>query len=260
MNKFFTYAVIFTTAAVLNPFIVFISKLLKQLGFSDLVTGILTTISFWLLMLTVAQLLMIFNESKPIEYIPASIDEFPSLDWHELEQYTNNLESMGFDRLQDYTQTNLSRPGLARLFAHADYHCFVEVFQISGLPMICVVRSIFTDQWSLCNMNYQSKGLLGGISYMRRRKRNLWIAQPSQSPSELLSNHLERRATLISDLHIAVLTDMSAETYFSNIKSEAKLRLQIMKSKWIVISLMEAIGYMINPKSEWMGDYKSSRN
>jgi hypothetical protein len=259
MNKLFLYVMMFAVAAIVNPLIHSCLKPLKQFGVAPMTIGIISSIVFYLLMLTFAQIVIVLNESKPTEYLPAAIDDYPSLDWEPLQRYTRELESLGFHQLIDYRPSNLTRSGLARLFAHSEHHCFVEVYQISGLPTICVVRTIFTDGWSLCNMNYQSKGLLGGLTYMRRRKRSLWIAQPNHRPTELLSHHLERRTQLMEDLNIDIVIDISPEAYFVHEKLEAKLRLQIMKSKWIVFCLIDAIGYMIHPKFEWMGEYHSKR-
>jgi hypothetical protein len=256
VNKFLTYVLIFAAAASFNPLISFIFKPFKQLGVSSQTTGVLGTIAFYLLMLTFCQLLMIINESKAVEYIQTSIDEVPSLDWRPLEQYTFELESLGFDRLMDYKPSNLSRPGLGRLFAHKEERCFAEVNQISGLPTVCVISSVFTDKWALSNLNHQFTGFFGGLMYMRRRKRSLWIAQPDRRPAELLNNHRERRAQIMSDLEIETLPDLSAASYFDREKWEAKQRLHILKTKWIVFGLIEAVIFAIAPKSEWMGDYR----
>ncbi len=93
MNKFFTYAIIFAVAAIVNPLIHSLFKPLQQLEFSAMAIGLLSSIAFYLLMLTLAQFLIIINESQPIEYLPASIDEYPSLNWEPLERYT--FEWMG---------------------------------------------------------------------------------------------------------------------------------------------------------------------
>ena len=255
MNKFFNYIIIFTVASILNPLIRLIFLSLKELGISTANITLLSLITSWLLLLTFGQLLIILNESKPIEYVETSTDEVPSLDWGVLNQYTYDIESLGFHKLIDYKPSNLSRSGLARLFSHPKYHCFIEVYQISGLPTTCVVKSLFINEWSLANVNRQFRGLLGGLMYMRRLNRSLCIAQPGVSPSELLDNHLARRTKMMRDLEIDISTDISIDAYFNYERSQAKKRLQIIKSKWIAILLIEAIVYALHPKSEWMGEY-----
>src|SRR5581483_2684260 len=67
-----------------------------------------------------------------VEYQHTRTYEFPELDRHDLQDYTEALEDLGFRRLMDYTRetdTYVEITAFHRLFYHAAEHCFAEVNQ-----------------------------------------------------------------------------------------------------------------------------------
>jgi hypothetical protein len=99
---------------------------------------------------------------------------------------------------------------------------------------------------------------MSGISYMMNRSKTLWQIFPEYGVDdiqELLTTHLELRQEISSTLNLEVQTDLTLESYIHHEEDEGLQRRVVLKKKRILIALIEAYLFELNPKSEWLGDY-----
>lgn len=117
--------------------------------------------------------------------------------------------------------------------------------------------SSLEPDWSLSTTDKKLSGFLFGIMYMWRQPRALWINKPGISLSKLLQTHLQRLGKIVSTLNLEVteLTDTSPDFYFA-LEREARIkRKQAFQRKNIIVGVVEALLFAVNPKQEWMGEY-----
>lgn len=209
----------------------------------------------WLLFDTKSKML----GSMPDEYQfqPAVLEDFPLLDFASLRQQTTSLESLGFVQLRDY-KTGAS-PGFARCFAHPQQYCFAEigeVFSPTGESVVrhSVIFSLLEQDWELGHINRELNAI-DAICYIWRGTKSVRICKPHNNFGELLQAHLEFRQRMINDLRITVSTDVSWDQFLEREKKSTIVRKQAMKRKNILLAMVEATLFQMNPKSEWLGDY-----
>jgi hypothetical protein len=208
----------------------------------------------------------IVNSAVIPEMIPVSIDEYPRLDLTSLENYTQTLESMEFKHLGDIGlggEQGKLNPAIARVFWHSKYNCFAEVGQnFSGtdpskdMTMRCTFGSLLDKPWLLGTSNMTEGG--NGFSYMMRRPKSLWQTFPEygiDDIQELLTTHLELRSQICSTLNLQVQTDLTLESHIHHEEDEGVQRRAVLEKKRILVALIEAYLFELNPKSEWLGDY-----
>jgi len=186
--------------------------------------------------------------------LPTHLEEFSELDLNALFKYTEQLEGLGFIKVVDYKLETAN--GLSRLFSHSQHSCFADVFQIIPVgkeptPVFCTIHSALEDGWTLSTTIVQPDG----IKTMWRNPKSLWTYHPNATSAELLQIHLERRQQIVDDLQVHPLTDLSWEFYFIQQQKGTVQRRETLQRKNIVIALIEATLFEMNPQSEWMGDY-----
>jgi hypothetical protein len=208
----------------------------------------------------------IVNSAVIPEMIPVSIDEYPRLDRTSLENYNQILELMEFKYLGDIGlggEQGKLNPAMARVFWHSKYNCFAEVGQnFSGtdptkdLSMRCTFGSLFDKPWLLGTSNMIES--INGFSYMMRRPKSLWQTFPEYGVDdiqELLTTHLELRSQICSTLNLQVQTDLTLESHIHHEEDEGVQRRAVLEKKRILVALIEAYHFELNPKTEWLGDY-----
>jgi len=186
--------------------------------------------------------------------LPTHIEEFSELDLNSLFAYTEELEALGFAKVVDYKLE--VGGGLARVFAHPQYFCFAEVFQLFPVgqdptPVFCTVHSALEKDWTISTTIVEPDG----IKHMWRSPKTLWTYHPQATPAELLEIHLKRRQEMVETLQVKNLTDLSWEFYFSQQQKGSIQRRETFQKKNIVTALIEATLFELHPKSEWMGEY-----
>ena len=185
---------------------------------------------------------------------PTHIEQFPGLDLDSLYRYNDILKPLGFIQVVDYRSE--TGTGFARVFAHPQHYCFADVFQVlpagkQPLPMVCTIHSYLENDWKIVTTVVQPDGL----NYMWRSNKTLWTYYKSANPAELFQIHLERRQKIIENLGLEILTDLSWEFYFIQEQKASIKRRENFARKNIVIALIEATRFEMNPVSEWLGDY-----
>lgn len=89
----------------------------------------------------------------PIEFAPASLEDFPQCDRATIEAHTAALRQLGFLEPQDETYTALM-PVLARFLVHPQAGCIAEIYQIfpntrTALPVSLGISSYFGTEANL---------------------------------------------------------------------------------------------------------------
>ncbi|MFN6567431.1 hypothetical protein [Dendronalium sp. ChiSLP03b] len=187
----------------------------------------------------------------------AVLADYPQLDLGWLQQKTTTLESLGFVQLMDYQVD--PGAGFARCFAHPQQYCFAEIgqiFQKNGevIAINCCVFSILQQDWVVAVIN-REVNQNDGIPYMCRNSKHVRTYDPNSNLDELLQTHLRFRQQILTNLGITVSTDVSWSAY-SNLERQATIsRKQSLRRKNLLLSILEATLFEINPKSEWLGDY-----
>ncbi len=214
---------------------------------------------------------------------------FPELDTQRLEQYTEELQGLGFERLREYSVTSSNGkdvPCFARLFAHPTKHCIAEVGQvfapnIENAPLACVIFTTFesTDAtlkaqfstsappipsagsvdnaaqfddtvWALATSSRE----LDPILWTLRHPLKLISTHTQESPSRLFEIHLARRDEMTKALGLEVSQDVSFETFeyrvaVSNARLERALR---RKNPFLFLYEWK----LVAPKHHaWWGEY-----
>ncbi|CAN1212154.1 hypothetical protein TUMEXPCC7403_18250 [Tumidithrix helvetica PCC 7403] len=179
--------------------------------------------------------------------------EFPTLDIKEWNQYTQMLETLGFEQVMDFKIE--STLAISRLFADTQNHMFAEIFKIFSpnepRQIICTFHSKFSDGWTFSSTTYKPTGFM----YMQRHSRSLATYHPEIPISNLRQIHLKRRWQIVDDLGLKILTDVSWEAYSTREDVGCLSRREIFRRKNIVFALIEATLFELNPKYEWLGDY-----
>ncbi|MEG3846181.1 hypothetical protein QT971_02215 [Microcoleus sp. herbarium19] len=267
MKKIFFFVLAFIFSAFVTPIVrYYLTAILRSVAAPGWLIGVLVPVVTWFIVFTLLLLLFgkpIFLEelSKDIKFVPVEPDEFPQLDAKSLQRYTDALESVGFVKLIDFKIVG-GQISFVRLFVHPQHSCWAEVGQIffksrKPMPIAVTIGSALEPNWSLSTGDIKISSLLFGIGYMMRHPRTLWISKPGVTPSKLLQTHLQRRGQIISTLNLEVteLTDTSLAAYFTFQLEERIKRKQVLQRKNIIVGLIEALLFAVNPKQEWMGEY-----
>lgn len=267
MKKTIFFVIAFIFSAFASPMVrYYLTAILRIVATPEWLIGILVPVVTWfivfsLLLLMFVKPLILQDLSKDQEFIPADADEFPQLDINSLQRYTDALESAGFVQLIDFTIVSENRC-FARLFVHPQHYCWAEVSQIffkskKPMPIGASIMSSLEPDWSLSTTDKKVSSFLFGIMHMWRQPRTLWISKPGISSSKLLQTHLQRLGKIVSTLNLEVteLTDTSPDFYFA-LEREARIkRKQALQRKNIIVGVVEALLFAVNPKQEWMGEY-----
>ena len=70
-----------------------------------------------------------------------------------------------------------------------------------------------------------------------------------------MQSHLRFRQQMLTDLGITVSTDVSWDAYGTLEQQATIFRKQTFRQKNLLLAMLEATLFEINPKSEWLGDY-----
>jgi hypothetical protein len=225
---------------------------LTSIGFPiPLVQIILVALPIILLLEIIVKLLLLKSVS-PQKFIFTQAELWPHINQDELNRCTLELEQLGFVQLTDYTLSS-SNTALARLFAHPDKFCFVEVFQIGNLPMVCSISCLLEKNWSLAVVN---RSALSAISYAFFRQPRKLVKKIENAPVDILfQSLLEWREQVCSDLNLRLIQDVRSETYFEKQHSNQADRKHVLLRKSVILALLEMFLFSLNPKTEWLGDY-----
>jgi hypothetical protein len=198
------------------------------------------------------------NIPGDLDFRPARRADFPELDERRLQAYTEAFESLGFERLLDYTtvtDTGGENKGFARLLVHPEEHCFAEINQVfsagTATPMRCNITSELEEGWSLATGDRQPNK----HSYVMRRRRGVWQSRVGEEVEAVFAAHLTLRKRMTRDLGVDVVPDTTAEAYFAHERRHNAERKQAVRRRNGLMILLEMWLFDRNPKHEWLGDY-----
>jgi hypothetical protein len=238
----------------LGTFIAAIEPFLKAAGLPQWVMSLL----FFAILNAIVQILLVFKTGKPLIFSPTSPPAFLGLKVDLLANYTQELESIGFQQLADYGIFTLTPHLFIRILFNSEHHCFAIVFQTTSGVMRCAIQSFLTDGWSLANLAYQADTYQFCTSQIWcRHRRKLWMSQPDLKLARIFEIHLQRRQKLVRDLEIEIIHDSTVETYLEFERMNMNLYHQNLKRKWLVVGMIQAIWLFFHPKTEWMGEYQA---
>ena len=186
----------------------------------------------------------------------AVLTDYPLLNFTWLREQTNILESLGFVQLMDYQV----KPGngFARCFTHPQHYCFVEIGQLfladGEIITSHTIFSALEQDWAVGAINRPVQNA-DGIGYTWRNPKHIRTYQPHLNLDELLQSHLNFRQRIITDLGIYVSTDVSWHFYRNMMQQFTVSSKQIFRRKNLILAMLEATLFELNPKSEWLGDY-----
>jgi hypothetical protein len=233
-------------AAVLEP--------LKAAGLPQWVMSLL----LFAISMTIVQVLSIVKTGKLLIFSLTSSQAFFGLKLDLLDNYTTELESIGFQQLADYGIFSLTPHVFIRILVNSEQHCFAIVFQTTSGVMRCLLRSFLTDGWSLANLAYRTDTYQFCTAQIwSRHHRQLWMSQPDLKLARILETHLQRRQQLERDLEIETIQELTVETYLDFEQMSMSRYHQNLKRKWIVVGMIQAVWLFFHPKTEWMGEYQA---
>ncbi len=203
----------------------------------------------------VAKLLFMIAIPDRYRHEPTQLETVPSIDSDSLNAYTRSLEALGFTKLGDYKGIE-SSSDVSRLFTHAEYHCFAEVSELIGqLPMNCLIVSALEQNWRLVTTDRQ-KSLTSATAYaFFRQPHVLSVYESGAEPQQLLRSHLALRQQMMTDLHLQILPDLSAQAFLDLIQRDRTQQKQRLWRKSVLFGLVEMLLFSLNPKDEWLGEY-----
>ena len=126
--------------------------------------------------------------------------------------------------------------------------------------MAIAIISKLEPDWSFSSTDRKIRGLLSGLGCMMRHPRTLWISQPSVTSIELLQTHLQQLQQIANTLNLEItkFTDYSPDIYFDFQQTEKIKRKQAFQRKNMILGLVEALNFVVNPKDEWLGNYQNT--
>jgi hypothetical protein len=201
----------------------------------------------------------------PTEIQFESIDpaELPGLNKDQLEQWTTDLEHLGFALLRDYTVVWPGKPaprGFARLFLHRQEQCFAEIMATAqgiekGAPLGVAINSYLDNDWDLGTSNLALKR---GDHFMQLPK-VLRMRYPDAAPAELLQRHVVRRKEMLDGLHLNILSDLSVENYFARVRKRMAERRESLQHRQPLDELPTADLLAAQRSYEWLGSFPKER-
>jgi len=199
-----------------------------------------------------------------LRLVPVTAESIPGLDFREFERYTAELQALGFVWRLDYT-SKTSRPnfpsGLARLMAHNEHKCVVEINQIISAIRTTPVKCAFMSyaikgsvktpsvEWMLSTTDREPES----VSYASRLPHSFATSMPAAGPAQLLEAHLTRRREIIKETAVNASDDISTPTYFSIVEQGIVNRRELIKKRNLLAFLFEIDRFEFRPKMEWSG-------
>jgi uncharacterized membrane protein YhdT len=212
----------------------------------------------YLLLLTIAQVLLIIKSAKHINFLPTIPESCPGLKKDLLDNYTKQLTQLGFNHFSDYKVSDITPPIFFRIFFNTNQNFLAVIFQPLSGEMRFAIRSFFKDDWSLCDIDYRTDTFKYCSSQIwLRHQRHLWVSRPDVKVERILTSHLELRRNLIRDLDLKIIENPTVDNYFDHERMSMKFYNRNLKRKWIVVGVIQGVWLFFNPKTEWMGEYQA---
>lgn len=190
----------------------------------------------------------------------AVLTDYPQLDLIWLYQQTSILESLGFTQISDHD----IEPGnnFSRCFVHPEYYCFAEIRQIFKATGEVVAQnfalfSILQADWVIAEINREVNSG-DSIAYIWQHPQHIRRYHSNLEVDKLLQSHLQFRQKIMDDLGINLSTDISWNAFKKQEQQAIIYRKQAIRQKKLLLAMLEATLFELNPKSEWLGAYSKA--
>ncbi len=202
---------------------------------------------------------LLANLPEDASFPNALPEQFTALDKAKLEQYTTELEALGFKRLLDYTMVSsmaVQMGGFGRLMVNESQNCYAEINQVfpprkRPLPMAPSFMTRFSDGWQFSTGCRQPNG----GNWILRLPRSLWISKFGLDTNGLWQLHQQKCSELRNDLGLSVVPARGADDYFRGITENMRARRAMVKAKWVPVILLEYYSFSFHKRYEWKGEW-----
>ena len=199
---------------------------------------------------------MLLTVAPPtIQFKDATESEFPKLDRARWDDYTAQLEALGFVRVRDVKMSNAIMGGISRVLLHPKSNCYASVFQVFGPKspgLIFGIMSYLGEDWTVGHGI--NKPIAG--SAITRLPHRLSFSRPGMSPEQLYMEHLATRDKIAQSLGLAVVVPQGFDTYQQRSNLEAQARRDFIRKTNPIALAFRYYWAKLKPLSnDWWGDY-----
>ena len=197
-----------------------------------------------------------------LEFQPAQPEDFPQLQQIQLDQYTNEITSLGFSQIADYAavaELGKLSPTFIRLFQNPGHCCHAVIRQSfpekgKPTPWQWSIASFLEEDWILVTTN-EPPNYLPPLIHLAHHILNF---RPNSTPTDLFQFHLAQRKPITAALNVETLRNLSTEAILIKIKERAWRHKQIIKRQNVVLSFVKAIWFTLRPQYVLFGDYSKA--
>lgn len=220
-------------------------------GIAAVVVGVLSAIKRALV--TACPVGLRFRSAEPGDY--------PTLDRHGLDRYSEQFESAGFVRIADYTigaEHGTVHPGFARLFADAQRDLYAEVNQLfpsnQAVPLRVTINTRFPNGWSATTTDRDADAAV----WMLRRPESCWQSIPGESIDRLLVRHLELCDRIALRTGDVGKERVSVENWYDAERRNAETVRTTIERRYVAVLLWEYFTY--TKRTAWFGALETARS
>jgi hypothetical protein len=205
--------------------------------------------------------------STPPKATPCDLADHQGYDEPWFDHHTLTLEDLGFQLLTD-CHLKAQTTTVAKFFYHTEHQCFAELLQ-SGIQSPNVqennliyrrtIVSCLNPDWTLIDFD-RANLPLDGLTYMWRNPQEIRHYRNTESLREMLTLHLNDRATILRNLKTTLRFEPTWEEFQAyETQVYARIRKTLLRRN-LIVALLEATLYEFKPKTAWLGDYGKRRN
>jgi hypothetical protein len=199
---------------------------------------------------------MLLTVAPPtMDFTDATESEFPKLDRARWDDYTAQLEALGFIRVRDVKLSNAILGGISRVLLHPQSDCYASVFQLFGPKspgLLFGIMSYLGEDWTVGHGI--NKPIAG--SAITRLPHRLSFSRPGMSPEQLYMEHLATRDKIAQSLGLAVVVPQGFDTYQQRSNLEAQARRDFIRNTNPIALGFRYYWAKLKPLSnDWWGDY-----
>jgi hypothetical protein len=233
--------------------IALITTVLCGWGFGLPVAGLVIAVFMvsLILVLVTGQPLLVTGLPQQWRGRPLGAADYQDLDLSLLDSYSQTLQALGFQPLQDYTQGPGPVRAVARCFGHPEQCCFAEVGWWGGEVIThTVFFSILDRGWMLVDFN-RAPHQRDSLAYTWRNPREIRRYHPELMLDGVYHQHLLKRQAMIDDLQVNVLPSVSWEIYREIQQELVRRPSQTLRQKNLLVAMIQATQFERQPRREW---------
>ncbi|MEM9772404.1 MAG: hypothetical protein AAF889_12550 [Cyanobacteria bacterium P01_D01_bin.73] len=182
-----------------------------------------------------------------VEFLPVQLESFDYVDQSKFKKYTIDFETLGFNRLIDYTVSH--QGGVGRVFVNLECQCFAEIGQAEQVPMFCSVSGCMEKDYAVAVANLSMGKDLDSVDYSFLTAPEMIGVRLNTTSVELLfESFLSLRSRVMEDLDISPIPLKTAEDNFEFLRLRQRQKRQALLRSSITVRLIKMFDYRIRPK------------